>query len=490
MNFLHTYPYLAILATVWASACTSYKTAILPTGEATTSAYKINEREAVHRLSLAIQHRTISYEDTTEINYENYENFIEFLEVNYPVFHCNTIRKYIGGYSLLYKWEGSRSDLKPVLLIGHYDVVPVKANNDSSWQKPPFKGIVEGQFIWGRGALDDKSGVMSMMEAVEYLSKQGFQPQRTIYIAIHHDEEVGGERGAKRVADYMRLKGIALEYLLDEGLPIAEGIIKNIKTPLAMIGVAEKGSVNIELIYRQDGGHSSMPSRNTVISTLSRAVNRIDQRPMKAYYGGIVEEMFEPLIPHMTYIQQLVFNNPWLFRGLIKRKLSKNPITNAALRTTAAKTIFEAGFKENILPIKGRVIINFRVHPNDTVDDVIEYVHSRIGNRDIEIHVSDRARNPSPVSDTNAQPFKMLRKTILESFDQMLVSPALFIAASDSRHFLDLTPNVYRFRPIRAKQDDRFRVHGIDERISIDNYLEMIRFYIHFIENGSLQTYN
>lgn len=447
--------------------------------------YDINKEEVINRLSWSIQHKTVSYEDTLDINYENYEAFIVFLKENYPNLHGQTEIERIGEYSLLYKWEGSRPDLKPGMFIGHYDVVPVSEGSDSLWQYSPFGGDVAEGFVWGRGALDDKSGIMSVVEAAEYLLGQDFQPERTIYIALHHDEEVGGQRGARRVSDFLEDQGVELEFLMDEGLPIAEEIIDNIDVPLAMIGVAEKGSVNIELTYKKDGGHSSMPPRTSVIGTLSRAVNRIERRPMAGHYKGLIVETFNPLIPYMSYTQRLAFNNTWLFRGLIKRKLSRNAATNAALRTTAAKTIFEAGFKENVLPVDGRVIINFRVHPNNTIEEVEQYVRKRIRNDDIYVRALDRARNPSPVSNTGAEPYRMLRQTIRESFDQALVAPALFVAASDSRHFHNLTSNLYRFRPIRARHEDRPRVHGIDERIGIENYLEMIQFQIRLIENVS-----
>ncbi|WP_176466213.1 M20 family peptidase [Aliifodinibius salipaludis] len=447
--------------------------------------YDLSEEGVIKRLSKSIRHETVSLEDTSEINYKAYEDFIDFLEVEYPSIHDNIERERIGQYSLLYKWEGSNSGLKPAMMIGHYDVVPVKYGDDTLWQYPPFSGEVEDGFVWGRGALDDKSGVMSTMEALEYLTEQGFQPERTFYIALHHDEEVGGVRGAQQIAEHLKEQDIELAYLVDEGLPIAEEILENVEVPLAMIGVASKGSINIELRYTQDGGHSSMPTRSSVIGTLSRAVNRIERKPMKASYRGLIVDTFEPLIPYMTYTQRLAFNNTWLFRGIIKSKLSKNPATNAALRTTAAKTIFEAGFKENVLPVEGRVIINFRIHPNDNVEDVVAYVRDRINNDNIEVRVLDRARNPSPVSSTGAAPYQMLKKTIEESFSQVLVSPSLFIAASDARHFHDLTSNIYRFRPIRARHEDRSRVHGIDERISVDNYMEMIEFQIRLIKNGA-----
>jgi carboxypeptidase PM20D1 len=452
--------------------------------ESAVLAYNIDESKAMDRFSEAIQYKTVSLEDTSNIDYQPYENFIDFLEEAYPGVHQELDKNRIGDYSLLYKWEGSDPNLKPAMFIGHYDVVPTKTGADTLWQHKPFSGAIGDDFLWGRGTLDDKSGILSIVEAVEYLSEQDFQPDRTLYIGLHHDEEVGGVRGAKKISEYLEDQGVELAYLVDEGLPIAEEIIDNVDVPLAMIGVASKGSVNIELTYNQDGGHSSMPPRSTVIGTLSNAVNRIERRPMSASYRGLIVETFDPLIPYMTYTQRLAFNNTWLFRRIIKNKLSKNAATNAALRTTAAKTIFEAGFKENVLPVEGKVIINFRIHPNDTVDDVVKYVRDRINNDDIHIRVLDRARNPSQVSSTKAQPYKMLKQTIEESFGKVLVSPALFIAASDARHFHNLTSNIYRFRPIRARHEDRPRVHGTDERIGVENYIEMIRFQIRLIENG------
>lgn len=449
--------------------------------------YTAKHYEAIDRLSRAIQYQTVSYEDTTEIDYEHYEEFASFLEKSYPNLHEKAEYTRIGTYSLLFKWKGDNPSLKPALFLGHYDVVPVSENSEEFWDYPPFSGEVAEGFVWGRGAMDDKSGIMSVMEAAEQLMEENFQPSRTIYIALHHDEEVGGLRGAKQVSGYLEAEGTELEYLVDEGPPVAIEILENVDVPIALIGVAEKGSVNIELLYRQEGGHSSMPPRVSVISALSRAINRIEQNPMDAHFSGLIVETFEPLIPYMSFTQRLAFNNTWLFKPRIVRKLSENPATNAALRTTAAKTIFEAGFKENVLPVEGRVIINFRLHPNDSIEDVEHYVRREIRNSDIDIRVMERARNSSPVSDRRARPYQMLRKTIKEQFESALVSPSLFVAASDSRHFHNLTSNVYRFRPIRATHADRERVHGINERIATDNYLEMIDFQKKLIRNGSVE---
>lgn len=486
MYHIQVFRTLILFSILFFTSCSSTKKTVPPADNSSPD-YPFSEEAVIDRLIRAIQYPTISYEDISEIDYSPYEEFISFLEEHYPHIHRDTEHRRIGEYSLLFKWTGSRPDLKPAMFIGHYDVVPVSDNTELLWSYEPFGGEMEEGFVWGRGAMDDKSGIMSVIEAAEYLISEGFENERTIYIALHHDEEIGGVNGAKQISEYLESQGVELEYLVDEGPPVAENIIDNIDVPLAMIGVAEKGSVNIELLYHQEGGHSSMPPRQSVISILSRAVNQIERRPMRGYYRGLIVETFEPLIPYMSFTQRLAFNNTWLFSGIIKRELGKNPATNAALRTTAAKTIFEAGFKENVLPVDGRVIINFRIHPNDTIEDVADYVRNRIRNPDIQVRVMERSRNASPVSSTRAQPYRMLKRTIEESFDRALVSPSLFVAASDSRHFHNLTSNVYRFRPIRATHDDRARVHGINERIRVSNYFEMVQFNIRLIRNGSAE---
>jgi carboxypeptidase PM20D1 len=446
---------------------------------------ELDEGAVLNRLSKAVQFQTVSYEDRDLIDYAPYNQFLAFIEAEFPELMSAANVRQIGGYSMLIEWSGIRSDYNPILLMGHYDVVPVSKESEEFWEYGPFSGEIADGFVWGRGSLDDKSGVMSILEAAENLAKQGWMPERTVFIALNHDEEIGGQYGAKLISHYFENSGIELEFLVDEGPPIAIEIIEGVDVPLAMIGVAEKGSVNIELYYNQEGGHSSMPPRTSVISTLSRAVNRIERRSMKGYYGGLLVETFEPVIPYMTFSQRLAFNNSWLFKGLIKSRLSRNPATNAALRTTAAKTIFEAGFKENVLPVEGRVIINFRIHPNNSISDVEEYVRRRVRNNNIQIRVLDRAREASPVTRRRTAHYRMLKGTIEDSFNPVLVSPTLFVAASDSRHFHNLTPHIFRFRPIRASHDDRRRVHGIDERIRIENYLEMIHFQMNLIKNGS-----
>ncbi len=459
-------------------------------------AYEIPDVEAVHyediplddavkHLSAAIRHQTISTQSQPSPYRDQFDAFIDFVREAFPLIHEHLDLKVINGYTLLYKWEGSRPDMPAAMMQGHYDVVPVEPGTYDNWTHPPFEGVVSDGFVWGRGAIDDKSGIFSYLESITYLLERGYEPERTLYVALNHDEEVGGRQGARKVADYLLENDIPIKFLVDEGMPVVEKIMEGLEHPIAMIGVAEKGYLSIELEVNMEGGHSSMPPRETTIGALSEAITNLKKQPMQGRIPGLLRETFDPLLPDLPFVYRIGLSNLWLFGGVIEERLGYIPHTNAALRTTIAPTMFHAGIKENVLPQTANAIINFRIHPNDNIREVLYYVQSTIDNDLIDVRVLDGAREPSPVTSTASEAYKLMKHTIHETFPGIPVAPAMFLAATDSRHFTEVTDYLLRFRPIRARPDDRGRIHGTDERISVDNYGEMIAFYIRFIKNAT-----
>lgn len=204
---------------------------------------------------------------------------------------------------------------------------------------------------------------------------------------------------------------------------------------------------------------------------------------MTGRFAGLLRETFEPIAPDLPFAYRMALSNLWLFGGLVEDRLGYIPHTNAALRTTTAPTMFNAGIKENVLPQTARAVVNFRIHPDDSVQDVLDYVRETIDNDDIKIHVLEGAREPSPITSTSSEPFQAMKHTIHEIFPDIPVAPSMFLAATDSRHFPEVTDNLLRFRPIRARPDDAGRIHGTDERIGIENFGEMIAFYIRMMKN-------
>jgi carboxypeptidase PM20D1 len=333
--------------------------------------------------------------------------------------------------------------------------------------------------------MDDKQNLLAIMEAVELLLGQGFQPQRTIYLAFGEDEEVGGGNGAAKIAELLHERKVELEYVLDEGLAVTDGIFPDVSRPVALVGVAEKGFVSVELSAEAESGHSSMPPRQTAIGVLSAAINRIEERQMPASIDGATRQMLETIGPEMSFGKRLVVANLWLFKPLLERQLSASPSTNASIRTTTAATIIEGGVKENVLPSSARAVVNSRILPGDRIELVISHLREVVDNPRVKVNrFGVIASEPSPVSNTNASGFRTVQRTIRQLFPDVLVVPALTLVMTDSRHYVKLTESIYRFSPMRVRAEDLERIHGVNERISIKDYAGCVRFYHQLIRNS------
>ncbi len=444
------------------------------------------ERDAmVKRLSEAIQFKTISFEEPTDASVQEFARFQAFLAESFPRVHQQLTKETVNAHSLLYAWKGKDPRLKPIMLMGHMDVVPVDPTSERAWRYPPFSGQIADGYIWGRGTMDDKVSVMGILEAVEYLLGEGFQPQRTVYVAVGHDEEIGGANGAAKIAELLRSRGVELDFVLDEGMNIVEGILPHVSAPVALIAIAEKGYVSLELTVKSPGGHSSTPPPRTSIGILSSAIAKIERAPFPSRFEGPTGQMFDFIGPEMSWPKKLIFANRWLFDPIVRRELTKSPLTDATIRTTQAATIFEAGVKENILPTKARAVVNFRILPGDTIDGVVDRVRKVVDSPEIRITPLPIRVEPSPVSDAESAAFKTLHRTIREVMPGVLVAPSLLVAATDSRHYAKLTRNIFRFLPITLRPDDARRYHGIDERISLSDYERCVRFYAQLIRNSN-----
>jgi carboxypeptidase PM20D1 len=380
--------------------------------------------------------------------------------------------------SLLYTWKGRDSALKPILLLGHLDVVPVEVGAQKDWQEEAFSGRIRDGFIWGRGAIDNKSAVMGTLEAVEMLLSEGFNPARTVYLAFGHDEEVGGSNGAREIAALLRARGVELEMALDEGGVIGDGLLPGVNSPVALVGVAEKGFASIELRVHGEGGHSSLPPQQSAVGILSAAIALLEQNPMDSRFDGATRDLFETIGPHFPFAQRAAFANLWFARPLVLRSLEGAATTNAMIRTTAAVTIFQAGEKDNILPSVARAVVNFRILPGDGVDAVIAHVRHVINDNRVDVRIVGRfSTEPSEVSNSKTPSFRTLERAIRSVTPDAIVAPYLVVVVTDARYYTDLTTNIYRFLPLRLTSDDLKRMHGIDERIAIDNYENAIRIY-------------
>ena len=447
----------------------------------------VDDAAAAARLGAAVRFKTIASLTDANANAAEFAGLHALLQTSFPKAHAVLKRELIGGHGLLYTWTGSDASAPPFGLMAHQDVVPVAPGTETDWLQPPFSGALHGGFVWGRGAWDDKGNLMAMFEAVELLAASGFQPRQTIYLMFGHDEELGGQRGAAQIAAVLKARDVRLQFVLDEGLLITDGVLPGLSRPAALVGVAEKGYLSLLLTATAAPGHSSMPPpqpQTSAIGMLSAALTRLDAQPMPLAMRGLSQQMFETLAPEMSGLNRVFLSNLWLFKPVVEAQLAKSAGTNATLRTTTALTVFHAGLADNVLPGRATATVNFRLLPGDSSADVLAHVTQVVANPLIRIERAPAlVAEATRVARTDAAGYRLINQTLRQLHPGVVVAPGLMIGATDSRHFEAVADQVYKFSPVRATASDLKRFHGTNERISTANLVELIQFYFQLIRN-------
>ena len=445
---------------------------------------QLDTQKIAEHLSAAIQVETISYEDPGQNRTENFDKLHGLLERTYPRLHATLTREVLESHSLLYTWQGSNPALNPVVFMAHQDVVPADEHTLEKWTHPPFSGRIADGFIWGRGSLDIKNQLIAVMEAVEHLLEQGFQPERTVLLSFSHDEEVLGH-GAPAIVRHLKEKGVRVHAVLDEGNSVLEGVLPGFKGHTAPIAVAEKGYLSLKFTVEASGGHSSTPAPETAIGILARAIDRLQAHPFP-YHLNAVLPMFRGLSPAAPRLLQVAFANLWLFGGLVRRQLAAETETAAAIHTTTAPTLFHGGVKDNVLPTHAEAVVNFRLLPGDSVAEVLERVRSVVNDSRVHIEpIPEYAWEPSPVSPTDTPAYLHIVSVVKELFPGTACAPSNMLGATDARNYHAISSRVYRFSPILMHKNDLDRVHGINERISLENMHTMVVFFHRLIQRWS-----
>ncbi|GAB5415187.1 MAG: M20 family peptidase [Congregibacter sp.] len=444
----------------------------------------VNIDAASRRLAEAIRFPTISHDDRTRLDPVPFQQIHDHMARSFPTVHAVAPPERFNEHSLLYRIPGSCADLKPALFMGHIDVVPVDDVTLAQWTHPPFDGVIENGVIWGRGAMDDKVTVYALLEAMEMLLAEGLQPQRSIYFAFGHDEEVGGPEGAAAIAKYLKDEGLEFEFVLDEGGAITEGVVDQVDAPVAMVGIAEKGFVNLRLTVNAPGGHSSQPPDHTAAGILSQAIVNLEARQFDTdlqYVKGTLESLGQ----RVDFATRLAMSNLWLFGPMVEASILQKQSTAASVRTTLAATMLEGSSKSNIMPTRATAVVNSRIMPGDSVASVKAHVVSAIN--DPRVEVSTFMENePSVVSPTDSIGYRLIEKHIRQLDESVLVAPYLVVGGTDSKHFYQLSDNIYRFIMIRASGVELQRIHGIDEQLPVDGYRRAIQFFYALLREAAL----
>ncbi|HHW74161.1 MAG TPA: M20/M25/M40 family metallo-hydrolase [Firmicutes bacterium] len=441
---------------------------------------EIDVEKAAKRLSGAIKIPTITASDPKKADRAPFKQFTDYLEQAFPVAHKALEREIVNRYSLLYRWKGSDESLKPVLLMAHIDVVPVEEGTEQLWSYPPFSGEIAEGFVWGRGTMDIKNQIVLILEAVEYLLEEGFTPAGDIYLAFGHDEEVRGDEGALQIAKLLQSRGIELEYILDEGGAVTEGAMPGVDCPLAMVGIAEKGYADIKITAEGEAGHSSMPPQHTAAGMIGQAVAKLERKQRPARISPYLKEMLAYVGPEMGFGLRLVLANLWLFGPLFKLVFQRTRPGNALLRTTTAVTVLEGGKVPNVLPSKASAIINFRITPGETVDDLIAHVRGVVGDK-IKVE-APTATEPSRISPVDGTGFKAIERAVYATFPRSIAVPYIVMGGTDAIRYEPVCEQIYRFTPMLVSTEDLDRMHGTNERLSLENLEWGTRFYMELIK--------
>jgi carboxypeptidase PM20D1 len=442
----------------------------------------LDEDAAIERLSKAIQIPTVSHENKSIIEERAFQTFHQYLAESFPLVHAQLDVKTFAKHSLLYHLKGQNTQLKPVLFVGHLDVIAVNQQAQSRWQQPPFSGNVVDGVIWGRGALDNKISVMALMESMEQFLAQNQVAQRDIYFAFGHNKETGGE-GAKAIANYFAEQNMQFEFILDEGGAITKDIIPGTNHPVALVGVAEKSFVNITLKVAGQGGHSSQPPLETTAAILAKAIVNLEDKPFTAHIK-FFDLMFQNIGYALPLTNRLAMANLWLFEPLVLDRLLDQSYSAASVRTTAAATMLQASDKSNVLPIQASAVMNVRIYPGDNLESIIAHMQKAINDPRVIIS-SDVASEESLVSSTETLGYKLIESTIRRIDDNILVSPYLVQGATDSRHYQTMTDSIYRFVMVTLDAKSYRQIHGLNEQVSTQDYRNAIQFYYAMLEQSA-----
>ncbi|MGH6873331.1 MAG: M20 family peptidase [Rhizomicrobium sp.] len=406
-----------------------------------------------------------------------------WMEKTYPAFHKVAARQ-IMDRTLVFTWAGRNPKLAPVLLMAHMDVVPVVPGTEKDWAHPPFSGAIAGGYVWGRGAIDDKGCLISILEAANALAAKRFQPERTIMFAFGQDEEVGGGGGNAVAAAALARNGVHFAWVLDEGGAIVNEPFPGIETPIAFVSVAEKGYLSLRLTAHGTGGHSSRPTGDMAIARLARAVTAVVDHPFASGLDSVQRDKLAVLAPHAPFATRFLLGNLWLTGPIVERYMEAIPDSAARLHTTIAPTLIEGGVKDNVLPPVASATFNFRLHPRDTIAAVIEHVKKAIDDPKVSVTaLTETQTEASKVSDLHSPAGQYLVAQIHAAFGDIPVAPDTTTGATDSRHYLPIADQVFRLDPFHFDVDDLARIHGTNERLAIGDLGAAVMFYEKLMEN-------
>ena len=472
------YIILALLALVLAivlvrTACFKPKAVNYPAREEVT----FDKQAAIDSMQQLIRCKTISYYDKSLEDDAEFDKLIGLLPKLYPNVCKVCSFDQLPDRALLFKWTGEKHD-EPAVLMAHYDVVPVEEKN---WEKPPFEGVIEDGVLWGRGTLDTKVTFNGILTAANTLIEKGFVPKQDIYFAFSGGEEVNG-KGALNIVNWFKEQGITPALVVDEGGGVVENVFPGVKAPCAMVGIGEKGMMNLTFSVTSNGGHASAPAPHTPIGILSKACAAVENNPFPMHMEGPAAEMFDTLGRHSTFVFRMIFANLWLFKGVLNMICKKSGgEMNALVRTTVAFTQASGSIAPNVIPPSATMTANMRLNPADSVASAKERIRKVVNDEQVELTVGAHME-PSRVSVVDCEAWDKVSAAVANTWPGCIVSPYLMVQCSDCRHYGAISDRVYRFSAMALSKEERASIHGNNEKIPLETVTRAVEFFIRLME--------
>lgn len=436
-----------------------------------------DQDRATDALCQLVRCKTISYRDSSLEDDAEFEKLIDMLPELYPnVFKACEFTK-LSDRALLFRWKGKKSGA-PAVLMAHYDVVPV---NEDMWDVPAFDAIIKDGRVWGRGTLDTKVTFNGVLFSADHLISEGFVPENDIYFAFSGGEEVNG-RGAENIVDYFEINGIEPAIVVDEGGAVVENVFPGVSAPCGLIGIAEKGLMDVCYTVKSGGGHASAPKPKTPVDTLSRACVKMVDNPFKAHLTAPAAKMFDTLGRHSSFVYKIIFANIRVFLPILDMICKKSGgELNALMRTTVAFTQMSGSSASNVIPPEASMVSNIRLNPEDSVDSAIEYIKKTVADDTVDVSLIN-GMEPSRISATDCEAWDKVASAVASTWKGCIVSPYLMVQCSDSRHYGRISDKVYRFSAMDLTAEERATIHGNNESIRIETLCKAVEFYIRLMK--------
>ena len=444
-----------------------------------TDTYEVDmdRQRVVDNLQTLVKFRTVSYRDHSLEDDSQFEGLIDTLPRLFPNVYAKCTLTRLPDRALLFKWEG-KDHSEASVMMAHYDVVPV---DEEKWDKPPFDGIIEDGVLWGRGTLDTKATFNGALSAADHLISKGFVPEKDVYLAFSGGEEING-KGAANIVDYFENNNIKIGLVIDEGGAVVQNVFPGVKAPCGLIGIAEKGFMDVQYRVTTHGGHASAPAPHTPVGILSQACCNMERKPFKAHLTAPVAEMFDTLGRHSTFLYKMIFSNMWCFGWALDLICKKSGgEVNALMRTTVAFTQMKGSNATNVVPTDATMVSNVRLNPMDTMDSAKKYIEKTVNNDKVEVSVL-YGINPSRISVTDCDEYRKVERAVASTWKGALVSPYLMVQCSDSRHYGRISDRVYRFSAMALSAEERRSIHGNNEKITLDAISRAAEFYVRLLK--------